>query len=105
MRCSNCLEEKDSVFLVLTNGRNENYYSCPSCSVTYGKNRDGDAFLLDQEVLLNRYHSATTGRPFLIKGIFIMEECESGRMCYLVDKETQKPLKSLLDINWLKHIS
>lgn len=105
MMCSNCLEENESVFLVLVNSRNESYYSCPKCSVTYGKNRTGEAFVLEQEVLISKYHSKTEGRTFVIKGIYIMEECESGRMVYLMDKETNKPLRTILDINWLKSFS
>lgn len=104
-RCSNCLEENHNVFLVLVNGRNESYYSCPNCSVTYGKDRNGKAYLLEDEVLIKKYHSKTEGRIFVVKGIFIHEECESGRMVYLVDKETGNPLRSILDVNWLESIN
>lgn len=100
--CSNCLKSKDDVYLVL---KNEGYYACTSCTVTYAKDRNGYAFLLQQEVLLNKYHTKTNGRIFIIKGIYIFEECESGRMIYLVDKETGNPLKSMLDVNWLQKIS
>lgn len=97
-RCSNCLKTKEDVFLVL---KNENYYACPECTVTYAKNRYGVAFLLDEDVYIRKYHTKTDGRIFTIKGIFIHEECESGRMIFLIDKETGNVLKSMLDINWL----
>lgn len=105
MICSNCLEENENVFLVLVNSREESYYSCPNCSVTYGKDRNGKAFLLEEEVLIKNYHTKTDGRTFIIKGIYIHEECESGRMVYLIDKETEKPLRVILDVNWLQTIS
>ncbi len=101
-KCSNCLKDKEDVFLVL---KNENYYACPDCMVNYGKNRNGLAFLLDEEVFIKKYHTKTDGRIFIIKGIFIHEECESGRLIFLIDKETGNPLKSMLDINWLMKTS
>lgn len=97
-RCSNCLKTKEDVYLVL---KNENYYSCTECTVNYAKNRKGTAFLLNEEVFINNYHSKTDNRIFIIKGIYIFEECESGRNIFLVDKETGKPLKNMLDVNWL----
>lgn len=96
MKCTNCIEENETVFELLPK-----YFVCEKCSVTYAKDRTGQAFLLDEEVLINHYHQKTEGRIFIIKGIYIMEECESGRMIYLVDKETNKNLKSVLDTNWL----
>lgn len=72
--------------------------------VDYAKDRTGYAFLLNQDVYLKKYHSKTDGRIFVIKGIYIHEECESGRMIYLVDKETGNPLRSMLDVNWLQPI-
>lgn len=98
MMCSNCMEENDSVFEVLPEKK---YNACAKCSVTYGKDRTGYAFIPDQEVYINDYHQKSNGRVFVIKGIFINEECESGRLVYLIDKETGKPLKSVLDCNWL----
>jgi len=92
------MEENETVFEVLPE---KNYNGCKKCSVTYGKNRKGEAFLVGEEVKINQYHHKTDGRIFILKNIFIMEECESGRMCYLIDKETGKGLKSVLDINWL----
>lgn len=97
-KCSNCLKTKSDVYLVL---KNDNYYSCPECTVTYGKNRKGIAFLLDEEVFINNFHSKTDNRIFVIKGLYIFEECESGRLVFLIDKETSAPLKSMLDVNWL----
>lgn len=101
-KCTNCLLDYEGVYLVL---KNENYYACPNCSVTYGKDRTGYAFILEQEVYVNKYHSMTNGRIFIVKGIFIHEECESGRMIYLVDKETGRPLNRMLDVNWLKSVT
>ena len=99
--CSNCVEENETVFEVLPEKK---YNACGKCIVTYGKNRKGETFVLDEEVMIRRYHPKTEGRIFILKGIYIMEECESGRMCYLVDKETGNKLKSVLDINWLLKI-
>lgn len=92
------MEERQNVFEVLPEKK---YNACPVCSVTYAKNRKGFAFVLDDEVIVNGYHSALQGRPLVIKGIFIFEECESGRMIYMHDKESGKPLKSIFDTNWL----
>lgn len=96
--CSNCLSEDESVFVVLPVKK---YNSCKKCSVTYAKDRDGVAFLLEEEVYLKPLYSAAKDRVFVIKGIYIMEECESGRMIHVHDKETGKPFKSVLDTNWL----
>jgi hypothetical protein len=98
MICTNCIEENKTVFELIPEKK---INCCDKCSVTYGKNRNGIAFILGEEVMIRNYHEKTDNRIFLLKAIFINEECESGRMCYLVDKETSKPLKSLLDINWL----
>lgn len=98
MICTNCLHEGDDVISVLPE---KAYYACPKCSVTYAKNRTGIAFLLDEEVHLGALYEKTQGRVFVIKGIYIMEECESGRMIHVHDKETGKPFKSVLDTNWL----
>ena len=89
--------ESEDVFAVLPG----KYFSCPRCSVTYAKDRTGVAFLLDEEVNLRPLYAGTDGRRFVIKGIYIMEECESGRMIHLHDKETNKPFKRILDTNWL----
>lgn len=98
MICTNCMEENDTVVEVLPEKK---YNACAKCKVGYGKNRKGETFFPDEEVYLNNYHAKTYKRLFVIKGIFIMEECESGRMCLLIDKETGNKLKSVLDINWL----
>jgi hypothetical protein len=97
MRCNNCLSEGEEVFAVLSG----KYFSCPKCSVTYAKDRTGEAFLLNEAVNLRPLYPGTNGKVFLIKGIYIMEECESGRMIHLQDKETGKPFKRILDTNWL----
>ena len=98
MMCINCMEENETVFEVLPEKK---YNACYRCDVTYGKNRNNITFFPNEEVYINGYHPKTEGRIFIIKNIFIFEECESGRMCFLVDKETNKILKSVLDINWL----
>lgn len=96
--CSNCLNEGIEPFKVPVEGE---YFACKKCSVTYGKDRKGNTFLLDETVLINNYHKKTDKRFFIVKGVYIFEECESGRMVFLVDKETGRPLKSILDVNWL----
>ena len=101
MMCSNCVEENETVFEVLPEKK---YNACNKCSVTYGQNRKKETFVLDEEVFINKYHSKTENRIFIIKEIFIFEECESGRMAHLIDKETGNKLKSVLDINWLLKI-
>lgn len=99
MRCSNCLTDREDVVLVSAKRK---YYACPNCIVTYGRDRTGNTFFPEEEVYIKPgYHSACNGRVFVITGIFIFEECESGRMATLKDKETGKPFKSELDINWL----
>lgn len=96
------MEESAGVFEVLPD---KEYNACSKCSVTYAKNRTGEAFLLDEEVNVKQgYNSKLDGRSLIIKGIFIMEECESGRMIFMHDKETGKPLKMILDTNWLTKI-
>lgn len=97
-RCSNCLIESENVFEVLPDKK---YFACSKCSVTYAKDRTGQAFLLNEVVGLGPLYSATQGRKFVIKGIYIMEECESGRIIHVHDVETGRPLKSVLDTNWL----
>lgn len=99
-RCSNCLTESDDVVRALVK---REYYVCPNCSVTYGKDRFGNTFLLDECVYMKPgYSEKMDGRVFVITGIFIFEECESGRMVTLKDKETGRPFKSEVDINWLQ---
>lgn len=98
MKCSNCLIDDETVFVVLPEKR---YFACPKCSVTYAKDRTGQAFMIDEQVKLGRLYPATEERIFVIKGIYIMEECESGRMIHVFDKESGRPFKSVLDTNWL----
>lgn len=92
------MEERPDVFEVLPEKK---YNACRICSVTYAKNRKGFAFVLDDEVSINGYHTVLDGRSLIIRGIFLFEECESGRMIFMHDKETGKPLKSIFDTNWL----
>lgn len=101
-KCSNCLVESDSVIKPVDN---RDYYVCDTCSVTYGKNRIGQTFVLDEDVNINNYHPGMDNRVFSIKGIYIFEESESGRMVLLEDKETGRKTKAIFDINWLLKIN
>lgn len=101
-RCSNCLIKSKDVIKPVAN---RDYYVCPKCSVTYGKNRGGDTFVLDEEVNINNYHPGMDNRVLIVKGIYIFEESESGRMVLLEDKGTGKKTKSIFDINWLLKIN
>lgn len=66
------------------------------------KNRYGDEFLENEEVLINPgYHKAVEGRIFIIKEIASFDGCESGFMIQLADKETGSLLKRKLDTNWI----
>lgn len=97
------MEDREDVFLVMERPR---YCACPKCSVDYAKNRHGTAFLLDEEVFIKPgKHKMLDGRLMIITGIFIHEECESGRMIWMKDKETDKPLKFVLDTNWLDKVN
>ncbi len=100
MMCSNCMEENESVIMVCESRK---YCACSKCTVTYGKDRNGITFFPEEEVLLKDggNFKKLVNRPVIIKGIYIFEECESGRMVWLKDKETDKPLKNIFDINWL----
>jgi hypothetical protein len=94
------MEENDSVIMVCEDRK---YAACEKCTVTYGKDRNGVTFFPEEEVLLKDGGNFTklVNRPLIIKGIYIFEECESGRMVLLKDKETDKPLTHIFDINWL----
>jgi hypothetical protein len=94
------MEENDSVKMIC---EDRNYAVCEKCTVTYGKDRNGITFFPDEEVILKDggNFKMLINRPLIIKGIYIFEECESGRMVWLEDKETKKPLKNIFDINWL----
>jgi hypothetical protein len=96
------MEENETVVELLPKKK---YNVCGKCSVTYAKDRKGRIFVLDEEVYINEYHQKTNDRIFIIKGIYITEECESGWMIFLADKETGKYLKSVLNVNWLIKIS
>jgi NAD-dependent SIR2 family protein deacetylase len=102
-RCSNCHQEYEEKDLFKTELGQLQF--CMNCKTPYGKNRHGYAFMQGMEVHVVNYHSATEGRIFVVKSIFIYEGgSESGRMVYLVDKETEKPMKKFLDINYLQII-
>lgn len=98
--CSNCMEDNDTVVLVCEDRK---YYACNKCKVTYGKDRNGTTFFLEEEILLNDGGNfiALRNRPLIIDGIYIHEEFESGRTVLLRDKETSKKLTHIFDINWL----
>ncbi len=94
------MEENDSVIMVC---ESRNYCACSRCIVTYGKDRNGVTFFPEEEVLLKDggNFKKLINRHLIIKGIYIFEESESGRMVWLKDKEADKPLKNIFDINWL----
>lgn len=100
MMCSNCMEENESVVMVCEDRK---YAACKKCTVAYGKDRFGNTFFPEEEVLLKDggNFKVLKDRSLIIKGIYIFEECESGRMVLLKDKETDKPLTHIFDINWL----
>lgn len=98
--CSNCMEENESVVMVCEERK---YAACDKCKVTYGKDRNGVTFFPEEEVLLKDGGNFTKllNRPLIIDGIYIHEEFESGRTVLLRDKETNKKLTHIFDINWL----
>lgn len=100
MMCSNCMEENESVIMVCEERK---YSACDKCTVTYGKNRVGVTFFPEEEILLNDggNFKGLKSRPLIIDGIYIHEEFESGRTVLLRDKETNKKLTHIFDINWL----
>lgn len=102
MMCSNCLEENDTV-KVIVDHRIRKYNACDKCKVTYGKDRNGVTFFPEEEVLLKDGANYTNlvNRPLIIDGIYIHEEFESGRVVLLRDKETNKKFNHIYDINWL----
>jgi len=64
-------------------------------------NRKGEIFLIDEECNVNGYHPKMDGRILIITGFKQIDNCESGVMVSLKDKETQNPVKRSLDTNWL----
>ena len=64
-------------------------------------NRHGVCFEVGEQVIVNGYHHQLDGRSLIIKEIYDLEECESGKMIWLEDAETGKLLKRPLDTNWL----
>lgn len=98
MICHGCMQDADDAQFLLAEIM---FAFCGKCSVTYAKGRMDWTFSLHEEVMIKEWHRKVENRIFIIKGIYIFEECESGRMIFLVDKETQRPLKTILDTNWL----
>lgn len=98
MICHGCMEDREDANFLLAEIP---YAFCSGCTVTYAKGRSGWIFALNEEVMIKEWHRKTEGRIFIVKGIYIFEECESGRLIFLVDRETQRPLKDALDTNWL----
>jgi hypothetical protein len=97
-RCSGCHRDYEVPLFPSEDG---SLRFCISCHVTYAKNREGFAFMNGNEVYVSGYNKMCEGRIFIIKGIFIYESCESGRVVHLVDKETGRPMKKMIDVNWL----
>jgi hypothetical protein len=94
------MEENESVVMICEDRK---YAACSKCTVTYGQDGKGDTFFPEEEVLLKDGGNFTKliNRPLIIEGIYIFEECMSGRMVLLRDKETNKKLTHIFDINWL----
>jgi hypothetical protein len=102
MMCSNCLEENETVRVVV-NDRIRKFNACEKCLVTYGKNRNGITFFPEEEVFIKdgANYRSLLNRILIIDSIFINEEFESGRCVLLRDKETNKVFTHIYDINWL----
>lgn len=98
MICHGCMQDSEDAQFLLAEIK---YAFCGGCAVDYAKGRRDWSFALEEEVMIKEWHKKVENRIFIIKGIYIFEECESGRMIFLVDKETQRPLKTMLDTNWL----
>jgi len=94
------MEENESVKMICEDRK---YSVCNKCTVTYGKDRNGITFFPEEEVLLKDggLYIKLINRPLIIDGIYIHEEFESGRTVLLRDKETNKKLTHIFDINWL----
>lgn len=102
MMCSNCLEENETVRVVV-NERIRKFNACEKCKVTYGKNRNGITFFPEEEVFIKdgANYRNLLNRILIIDSIYINEEFESGRCVLLRDKETNKVFTHIYDINWL----
>lgn len=96
------MEENESV-KVIVDTKIRKYNACDKCTVTYGKDRNGVTFFLEEEVFLKNggEYKQLINRPLIIDGIYIHEEFESGRTVLLRDKETNKKFTHIYDINWL----
>jgi hypothetical protein len=98
MICHGCMSDKNDASFLLPEIK---YAFCSDCSCDVAVNRKGDEFRIGEGVFLDKFHLKTEGRVFVIRGIYSVANCESGKMIFLIDKETQRPLKSMLDTNWL----
>lgn len=100
MMCSNCMEENESVVMVCEDRK---YAACSKCEVDCGDNRNGVTFFKGEAVLLKDGGNFKILKDKIqtIQGIYIFEDCESGRMVLLKDNESNKTLKRIFDINWL----
>lgn len=98
MTCDGCLNDAEVVCEIDAETR---FKFCKNCCVTYAKGRRDWTFSLDEEVMIKNWHKKSDNEVFVIKGIFILEECQSGRMIHLVHRDTNRPFKGLLDTNWL----
>jgi hypothetical protein len=94
------MEENESVKMICEDRK---YAVCHKCTVTYGKDRNGVTFFPGEAVKLKEggNYKVLVDKIQIIEGIYIFEECESGRMVLLRDNETNKTLKRIFDINWL----
>jgi hypothetical protein len=94
------MDENESVVMVCEDRK---YAACSKCEVTYGKDRNGVTFFPGEAVLLKDggNFKVLKDKIQIIQGIYIFEECESGRMALLRDNESNKTLKRIFDINWL----
>ena len=99
MRCSNCAVEGEELTKVFP--RREDLV-CSNCTVSEGKDRFGNVYRVEEEVhVKSGLSSKMDGRVFVITGMYLFGACESGIMITMMDKETGRPLKTELDINWI----
>lgn len=70
-------------------------------------NRKKEIFDVDEEVMMAdspELYKQMTGQVLTITEIEESDCCESGFMVQVVHKETGKPFKKKLDINWFQKI-
>lgn len=94
------MAENESVIMVCEDRK---YAACSECEVGNGKDRNGVSFFKGEAVLLKDGGNFKILKDKIqtIQGIYIFEDCESGRMVLLKDNESNKTLKRIFDINWL----